>query len=188
MGERVQPTEQPRDPRLTVLTDYHGWVHKVTNSICGPSQWEDVAQEGKIALWRAASTWDSARGAFPSYVTMIAKQRMLRVAHGTRGLTGEPPRRGKWRRPEEPVDLLGGAAEAWEDQFPRAAGPGSASDLTYHHREIHDAIRSLDPRDQTYVFDRFWLDTPLGHHPLRYRWGPIREKLASQLSHLRGGG
>lgn len=174
-----------------VLADYEKWLHKVANSIAGPSEHDDIVQEGRVAMWRALSTHDESKGALAPWLTRAAEMRMKDVAWGTGQPTGHEALRGSRQveegpsldeQPEEIVQALLGYVEA-----------------AYHDGEIMKIIREcLTPKQQEYVFLRFWgglepraqapqiralvLEFPvLGQ---RWHWQRAREVLAERLAHL----
>lgn len=174
-----------------VLADYEKWLHAVANSLTTPAEHDDIVQEGRVAMWRALSTYDASRGSQASWLTKAAELRMKDVAWGTGQPTGHAPLRGSRpveegpsldAEPEEIVQsLLGFVEEA------------------YHDGEVMRIIREvLTPRQQEYVFLRFWgglepraqalqIRALVKEFPVlgeRWHWQRARAILADRLAHL----
>jgi RNA polymerase sigma-70 factor (ECF subfamily) len=80
------------------ITRYSGLVWTLARRFCGPgSEAEDAAQEIFISLWRSAATYDPAVASEPTFVSMIARRRLIDRA------------RARQRRPE-PAPLVETAA------------------------------------------------------------------------------
>lgn len=174
-----------------VLDDYEKWLHAVANSITTPALHDDIVQEGRVAMWRALETFDASKGALASWLTHAAEMRMKDVAWGKGQPLGHEPMRGSRPveegpslddQPEEIVQaLLGHVEEA------------------YHDGEIMKIIReSLTPKQQEYVFLRFWgglepkaqaaqIRALVREFPVlgeRWHWQRARTVLAEKLAHL----
>lgn len=174
-----------------VLADYEKWLHAVTNSLTTPAEHDDIVQEGRVAMWRALSTYDESRGALASWLTRAAEMRMKDVAWGSGQPTGHEPLRGS--RPVEEGPSLDGEPEEIVQAL-----LGYVEEA-YHDGEIMKIIREvLTPRQQEYVFLRFWggleprsqapqvraliLEFPVLAE--RWHWQRARALLAERLSHL----
>ena len=174
-----------------VLADYEKWLHKVANSLTDTAQHDDIVQEGRVAMWRALSTYDESKGALASWLTRAAEMRMRHVAWGKGQPLGHEPMRGS--RPVEEGPSLDGQPEEVVQEllgFVEAA---------YHDGEVMHVIREvLSPKQQEYVYLRFWggLD-PLAQAPQvralvkefpvlgqRWHWQRAREILGERLAHL----
>lgn len=143
-----------------VLPDYRGWLYRVAMDLLPADAWQalldDVAQEGYIAMWRAAGTWDPGRGALPSWLTGAARLRMRDVTRGHGQWTGHEPVRGVTGGPDpEPLDVV------QDDWLPAAlVDSGVALEAVedgYHHGVIAQAVAALPPEQRRYVFLRFWV-------------------------------
>ncbi len=182
-------------PDPSVIADYDRWLGAVAMRLLGATWTEadlqDLKQEGRVAMWRALETYDEAKGALPSWLTRAAEMRMKDIARGH----GQPFGREATRGSRE-VDT-GGSIDAFdEDQIDGLLG--------YVSEEIHDGeilrvIRErLTPRQQEYVFLRFWggLD-PRAQAPQvremvkqfpvlaeRWQWQRAKPILVDALAHL----
>lgn len=174
-----------------VLADYEKWLHKVANSITDAAQHDDIVQEGRVAMWRALSTYDESKGALASWLTRAAEMRMKDVAWGKGQPTGHEAVRGSRQveegpsldeQPEEIVQALLGYVEA-----------------AYHDGEVMQVIREvLTAKQQEYVFLRFWggleptsrasqTRALVKQFPVlgeRWHWQRARAVLAERLAHL----
>lgn len=138
----------------SILKRYWPWLLKVSWSLTSPSNIEDLAQEGLIAMNRALDTYDPTKGELHPYLTFIARQRMREVLR-RETWTGSPSQRGHVReKPATPVDT----DWDWVEEL-----AGSSPDvldsvlLGYHQGEIYRALNSLTPEQRKYVFLRFWI-------------------------------
>lgn len=171
-----------------VLGDYRRWLLKMATIIAPsrPDVWQDLAQEGHIAMWKALRTFDESKGALPSWLTGAARLRMTDVYRRDTWL-GTPSTRGHVReKPAMPVD----AAEDWVVEL-----LGSASELLssvewqYHEGEIYAAINALPIAQREYVYRRFWrgetyTEIAKTMPAANYHWSQARKHLAASLSHL----
>lgn len=180
-----------------VLPEYRGWIWRVVMGVTRDRQTqEDLAQECYYAMWEALKLYNPAKGALPSYLTVSAKNRLNRVLKrnfylGTPGVKGH-----KREAAAVPIDTTPGPTEesgGWIDrQLSTALGD---VELAYHHGEIMEAIRDLNPTQRQYVYYRFWRGLsnseirqvigggdPSGHwtHPQR----GARARLRARLTHL----
>lgn len=189
----------------STLKAYEKWLYKVANGYTG-GDWDranDLAQEGRIAMWRALQTWDPDRSALPFWLTNAATMRMKDLAFGHGQPTGHEEMRG--RRAAEETSLEQITAGRDEDTIDWLKIDAlSDVEIAYHHGEIERAMESLTPTQRQYVFLRFWggID-PTSRSPqvkglmeqfpvLRKRWlwsGSSRQvgakqRLAEALAHL----
>lgn len=175
-----------------IIADYEGWLHKVANEIGSPAEHDDLVQEGRVAMWRALSSFDESRGSLPSWLTRAAEMRMKDVAWGTGQPTGHEPTRGS-----RPVEEGPSLDEQSEDAVQALLGYVESA---YHDGEVMQIIREhLSPRQQEYVFLRFWggleptsraaqtralvMEFPVLSE--RWHWQRARAILAEKLAHLR---
>jgi RNA polymerase sigma factor (sigma-70 family) len=141
-----------------------------------PSDWQDLAQEGLIAMWRALETYDPEKGAEATYLTTAAKLRMRDVVR-RQTWTGTPGQRGHTREaPARPVEIYD--VHSYLD-------PALDAALTaYHRSEIRAALDQLTPKDRAYITTRILADAG------RYSWrlasipAHVRTTLADRLKHL----
>lgn len=80
------------DDRVRVLLpDYHRWLHKVAYDLLpldSPDH-DDLAQEGRIALWQASMAYDPSREVpLEAYVKWRAVRRMREIAADRANITG----------------------------------------------------------------------------------------------------
>lgn len=142
---------------LGVLT---GWGLRSTDE-----RFDDVLQEGRIALWRSyeALAGEPQRIRF---ARNTAKQRMSGIAF-RKGVPTQPVQepgkddRGRERslvRRYEPTPAFSHdeLLDAGLDSLLWANNPLEGVELAYHHGEIADAIAALTPGQQRYVYARFW--------------------------------
>lgn len=134
-----------------IIANYDKWLHAVANRMMSgatEADHQDLVQEGRVAMWRALSTYDETKGALPSWLTKAAEMRMSDIARGHGQPFGHEAVRGVREvemgpsldaEPEQVVEALLGYVEA-----------------AYHDGEVMQAIRELTPRQQEYVFLRFW--------------------------------
>lgn len=158
------------DEQQKVLARYRRWLIAVARELAPtrPHEWQDLAQEGWIAMWRALRTFDSTKGAEATYLTTAARLRMLDVLRRHTWL-GTPAARGHVRElPATPVDTswdwVDAQSQYVENHFEDAL-------WAYHHGEIADALSQLSAKDRAYVEHRIMGDGG------RYGW---REAVLSQ--------
>jgi RNA polymerase sigma factor (sigma-70 family) len=176
-------------PGPEVIADYQGWLHQMARVYSRriPDH-DDLAQEGRIAMWKALGTYDPALGSLPSWLTTAAKFQMRKVAQ--RGTwTGTPMRRGHVReQPAAPMDINP------EGGFTPVAFMPDTVEMAYHQKEIFAALSDLPDEIRTAVFRKFWLDEPSGRYQStrvlpgisNSAWYPYRDQLARRLAHLKG--
>lgn len=161
------------------LRPYRGWLQKMASVYMNwnPDEWDDLAQEGYIEMWRALKTYDSSKGALPAWLTFKASLRMRSCAANL-NWTGSPNRRqgrNKYKSVKpaylttEDLDLL--TIQTLPDGL----------DLAYHQGQIHEALDGLSPAVRSALFKRFWLDQDI--HKSKYR--KALPKLQEKLGHLR---
>lgn len=157
---------------------------------------DDLVQEGRIALWEVATKRPDAPGA---YFNAAAGMRISEAA--ARGKwTGMPSQRGKpsvdpLRRPDrDSLDERDDEGHLIRD----VALPDitEALQLAYHAGELRQAIDCLPANHQRYVVLRFWYGmthTEIAEHVgikagnLARTWNEsIRPALAERLAHLKG--
>lgn len=186
------------------LSAYTKWLHKVANSMLNPQddRHDDLVQEGRIAMWKALSTYDPSKGALPSWLTTAAKTRMKDVAYGHGQPTGKEPTRGR-----RDVEVSASVDALLEEGAEGIAGVSEALEgveMSYHEGEIWKALETLSPSQRRYVIARFWMGLdPSSREPLqmemralvpeiskRFLWTGsnkqvgARDRLAQALAHL----
>jgi RNA polymerase sigma factor (sigma-70 family) len=135
-----------------ILADYDRWLNATANRLLfnhtSNADHDDLVQEGRVAMWRALSTFDESRGALPSWLTKAAELRMRDVAWGTGQPFGHEPLRGS--RPIEVAKSL----DAMEiDEVEALLGMVVEAD---QHDEVEAAVNELPADLREYVFLRFW--------------------------------
>lgn len=157
------------------LAPYRRWLLKVATVYLPrqPHEWQDLAQEGWIAMWRALASYDPNKGALASWLTTAARLRMLTCVKRSLWL-GTPSRRGHVRElPAPPVDT------DWE--WIQELSPVVLElELAYHRGEIAEAIDRLPPRAREAVIRRFWFGDPVPTG----NWVTAKRFLAKELAHL----
>lgn len=183
----------------SIIADFDRWLHAVANRLlkdATEADHQDLVQEGRVAMWRALGTFDESRdyndpqGARVAWIIRAAEMRMKDVAWGK----GQPFGREATRGSRE-VDKGPSLDELEEQQVEALLG---FVEEAFQDGEVLRIIRErLTPRQQQYVFLRFWggLD-PSSQAPgmralvaqfpvLRERWHWQRAKpvLAEALAH-----
>lgn len=173
----------------SVLEDYGRWLHRVATEIGTREQHDDLVQEGRVAMWRALSSYDETLGSLPSWLTRAAEMRMKDVAWGKGQPFGHEAVRGS-RQVEEGMSI----DEMEEDSVEALMGHVESA---YHDGEILEAIRALSPKQQEYVVLRFWggleprsnlpaVRALVAQFPVlkeRWHWPRARAALAESLAH-----
>ncbi len=175
-----------------LLDNYRQWLLKMATVIAPgkPDLWQDLAQEGHVAMFRALKTYDETKGSLPSWLTTAAKLRMADVFRRDTWL-GTPMRRGHTRehkalpvdiQDEHIIELLGHTSEVFDLVLTR-----------YHDGDVLQALNQLTPKQREYVVLRFWkhyresdLIEHFGYNP-RSLWSGkdgAKYKLQESLSHL----
>lgn len=135
-----------------ILEDYERWLHAEAYKLQlpGRADHDDIVQEGRIAMWRALSSYDESLGSLPSWLTTAARTRMRDFAWGRGQATGHEAMRG---RQELPVAASLDSME--EDEIDELMG--SIEDEYHETGNLLRIIRErLTPKQQEYVFLRFW--------------------------------
>ncbi len=164
-------------PDPAVLSSYNSWLFAMARKYSSDiNEHDDIAAEGRIAMWRALSTFDPGKGSLPSWLTGAAMMRMSEVSR-RKTWTGTPMRKGHTReKPAVPAD---------PDKIrPSVSVIPDSADLAYHRAEIFAALASLPPGARTALYKRFWLDESVSANT----WKRYLPALAERLSELRGMG
>lgn len=176
-GEPAVGPERPSDEEI--LSRYRRWLLRTASEMLPgrPGEWQDLAQEGWIAMWRALRKSDPEKGPLAPYLTRAARWRMATVARlelwtGTQGAQHGHHR----ERPAQPL-------EPHSETIRRvpAPDPHDAVEMAYHEGEIRRALDELPPGARDAIVRRFWLDEPTQTG----RWARHRARLAERLGHLR---
>lgn len=181
-----------------VLANYDGWLHRRAYQLSfNVEDREDVAQEGRIAMWKAIGTWDSDKGALPSWLTTHANYSMKECL-SRRFWTGQAkrsPGSGRTAVQQETysLDKLLESPDGVEHLL-EAADMMDAALWAYHQGEIAEALDALSPAQRKYVVLRFWCGVQNGEMKLVYGYDPsalwtsqkngARLKLRTRLAHL----
>lgn len=175
-----------------LLDSYRAWLTKTAFEVAGRSGdiVQDLAQEGHIAMWKAAQVESPAGVKFSTYLMNAAKWRMKRCM-SRRTWLGMDDRR---------TEGYGGTAKRIYAEDVEQGMPTDAEDLcraaddiesfifSYHHGEIMEAINSLSASQREKVFRRFWQGENLtggwwyGH--AKKGIPGARDILRERLSHL----
>ena len=108
------------------VSRYSGLVWSLARRFCPGSEAEDAAQEIFISLWRSAAKFDPAVASEPTFVSMIARRRLIDRA------------RARQRRPD-PAPLVEGNA---------GSVPAPAADIADDSARAAQALLSLSPEQQ----------------------------------------
>lgn len=154
------------------------WLTRVAKGLCrinGVVSWEDLAQEGCIAMWKAHQRFNG-HGDLTMWLKANARWRMKTAI---KGKTDEQAH--DWSVNE--LEVLLGAEESL-----------AGIEVAYHEGEIMQAINNLTPKQREYVLLRFYagFQTPQLTEHFGYDPGALwtskrngaRMKLARQLAHL----
>jgi DNA-directed RNA polymerase specialized sigma24 family protein len=156
-----------------LLKSYRPWLRTVASRMARqyPDRWEELSQEGWIAIWQASK---KNQDALWLKVAAINKMRSV-VDYWIAQM--RDVRKTICTSEDDPL---------WEGL---TVDLGDIA-LAYHHGEISAAIDSLSPGEQKYVFLKYWgglTDTEMKEY-FGYRPKTIgiaaRQKLIKELAHL----
>lgn len=147
------------------------------------ADWRDVAQEGWIAGWEAAQSWNGA-SSIERWMRSKALWRMYSFLRVRRQFREQPFAVAEERE---------FGFDPWADLAVLDDDEGAA--LAYHRAEILDAIREIPPRQQEYVLRSFFLGESytevaeaMGVENLSVYWSHrkygARKRLREALAHL----
>lgn len=162
---------------VELLRAFRPWLRVVgARMAAAPSQAEDFAQEGWIAIWRALPDYDGQRP-FDPWAKSVAINRMHNLIRDGHAALRDVRREATVGDVIELVDL-GKEVEGLE--------------LAYHAGQIQAAINRLTPLQREYVLARFW--GGLNYQELNERfssrnstaafWKRAKANLARELEHL----
>lgn len=146
-----------------ILGAFNGWLVTVARGVGFSQDWDDLIQEGRIAMWKALSSYDG-KGALPKWLTYCARIRMMDVASRKKPTTRDPAlsNRGHQEPPREAIyhyqrhDDESLDEEGWDladlDAVERLAGV----EWGYHSGSILRALEALSAEHRQYVVLRFW--------------------------------
>jgi DNA-directed RNA polymerase specialized sigma24 family protein len=172
----------------SLLNGYRAALVKMAFEVSNRSDLvQDLAQEGHIAMWKAAQQGTPAGVKQSTYLLNQARWRMKRCLE-RHTWTGMEDRRtsgyGGTAKRLYADDVEQGMPTDAEDMC-RADNDVEMFILSYHHGEIMSAINKLTMSQREKVFRRFWR----GENVTGGWWyGPhgAKEKLATELAHLKG--
>lgn len=151
--------DQPLEPD-TFVEDMDGWIRHRAHSLCWTSatkhKVDDVAQEGRIMLWRTYAELGD-----PELAMAKAHFRMKHLA-----LNEDAYQTGQTRRAPDSVQRNVASVD-WPSLIETLADVDSlvSVETAYHDGEIQQAIDSLTERQRRYVYARFWCGMdPEGMH------------------------
>lgn len=78
MTYSMDPTVPSGDVNA-LIADYEGWLHSRAHAMTDQDAHDDLVQEGRIAVWQAAQSFQEGRGALPHWLTFKAENRMKTV-------------------------------------------------------------------------------------------------------------
>jgi RNA polymerase sigma factor (sigma-70 family) len=158
------------DEKAAVVARFDPWTKKVADDLTRSVDndgFEDLVNEGRIAIWRSLDRFDPEQGALASWVTTAARQRMRNLRFGKARECGHIPLRGS-REVEIAFHIEAGASEDESEDpiFRRTAVQPVDTPLQV---SVRQAVRRLPkPRDREIVYYRFWEDLT---------WDQVAEKL-----------
>lgn len=122
---------------------------KAADRVHDPAMWEDVLNEGRIAIWDVLTKRPDADS---RYVSAAMSNRMTSAASRD-DWTGKPSQQGRVEASRRTVASFDDPDFAWEP-----AAPDLLDDVlrAYHHGELMAALNQLTPRQRHYVYSRFW--------------------------------
>jgi len=172
-----------------ILPQFKNWLFFMARELTDDlSIHNDLAQEGYIAMWKALKTYDPAKGALPSWITMAARLRMKDVLRrdtwtGTIGVRGhvreKPAMAMDTNDPDMNIDQYLEASENLEWVL-----------IRYHEGEILRALNELTPEQRNYVIRRFWYGQTnkdikaVESYSPESAWVTSRKRLQDILGHL----
>lgn len=171
-----------------MFEDYKLWLFKTAWEYADSVEdAHELAQEGLIAMWRAEGSWDEKSGVpLNTHLMNKARWRMVEV-HRRGNFTGKPSQAGKKHSAGTASNRGREVQVASEDlDVLTVADDYDSALITYHYREIVDAINSLPVQQRGYVYRRFWGND---YDPKNSAWWfakriGARDRLKDQLSHL----
>lgn len=172
---------------MTYPLEVDAWIVRVAKNmtITQPELTEDLAQEGRVAAWKAWTGHNMPEDV--GYAQGAARRRMIEVVMGRRRMLGSDLNREKIVKlvPVDPVERsTASALTPLEKEMGKALGHDeNFADyvmLSYHHGEIYDAICSLPPGQQQAALCTL-RDEPRD----KSAWRRAKPKLAAKLQHLR---
>jgi DNA-directed RNA polymerase specialized sigma24 family protein len=159
-----------------IIAPYRRWLLKMATVYMpwSPDEWQDLAQEGYIAMWRSLKAYNPSEGALPAWLTTAAKFRMRECAH-RETWTGYPGKRGHRRQPTPiPQDPQQNEDIYWEEMAEGVM-------MAYHRGEINRVLSDFSPSVREALYRRFWLDEPVK----KDFWVRAIPVLKEKLEHLR---
>lgn len=133
------------------LGDYHRWLYKTAADLLpgGPYDpgLEDLVQEGRLALWKAAEMFDEAKGTLAPWVTNAARMRMRDLAWGHGQPSGHTAVRGFT---EAKAAVYIDAQENPEDLAL------ARSMVEFAEPVLMEVLRELPEEQREYIWLRFW--------------------------------
>lgn len=148
-------SDDPKSDPEGVLADYHRWLFAVARDLAWtPSDVDDIAQEGRIAMWRALRTFEGDKGSLPSWLTTAARMRMRDVARG-RPSTGHEAVRAH-NEPAVAVSLDSMEEEGEAERVFNLIDTYDYVETAYHKGVIAKALETLSVKQREYVLLRFF--------------------------------
>ena len=171
------------------VSDYRGWLYNRARILAhNPADIDELAQEGAIALWQAAESYDPASGIkFTTYILNTAKWRMAQV-FALGNYLGKPSQQGRnntartnaTRKLETVLDNDLHAPLVTVNYLRVAV-------MARHGPEIRRAVEALPRTQSAKVYAQFWRgETDRRYNGWWYRPNTgARDQLRERLSHLR---
>lgn len=138
------------------MAEWEGFIRSYAFRVCAdPSRREDVAQEGRVALWKAKTEGHD-------WPVEVAKSRMKQIAwYPHRNPPVGSVHEGNRYEPQT-LSVQAAASNTETDEGFVEAIFGMVDTLgdvewAYHAGEIADALASLTEKQRAYVYARFWM-------------------------------
>ncbi len=175
------------------LLRYRPMVERMAQSIRrlnGSTNWEDIAQEGYIEVWKLLEKGETRQG----YILRAAKNRMISQLIHFRDFKHPEVKHHYEIEAHKPYvgEGVGIENNIWADL--EAVDDVESMAIAYHNGEIADAIASLTPNQRRYVELRFYkglthsqIERIFGYNPgcvWSDKRNGARVALESKLSHL----
>jgi RNA polymerase sigma factor (sigma-70 family) len=147
------------EERAEIVARFDSWTKKVaddfTRSVNGDG-FDDLVNEGRIAIWRSLERFDPDLGHVASWVTRAARTRMVSFHFGKGREFGHTPLRGS--REVERSFVLDAVEDHGTDPLTSRAAMPSHEDDVIRRKDVADALLGLTEKDREILRLRFWED------------------------------
>lgn len=163
------------------VRDYDRWIYRLANDMLWANSSarnfltvDDLAQEGRVAMWAASQKFDPSRGNLPAHVTNAARKRMIDVISGRKPSFGTEGNRGRVKVPETSLT-------PWPEPDDPAE-PIAPSGPPEGRPDVLAAIQALPAASREYVERVFWGGERLRRD--RAAWKIAEEMLSQSLKFI----